>query len=124
MHTSALLARLPLGGLALLGLPLAVGVAVVHVLRVGARVREALAALVALVGLLARVQARVLDEVVLVFERLLTDLALVRTLACTHARTHTHTHTHTHKHMHTYGHTSASIDFHFRSYGSKIVQAY
>ena len=43
---------------------------------------EALATLVALVGLLARVQSRVLNEMVLVFKGLLADLALVRTLAC------------------------------------------
>ena len=39
-------------------------------------------ALVTLVGLLPRVQARVLDEVVLVFESLLADLALVGPLSC------------------------------------------
>lgn len=38
---------------------LAVGVAMVHVLRVGARVREPLETLMALVGLLPRVQATV-----------------------------------------------------------------
>ena len=43
---------------------------------------EALAALVALVGLFARVQSRVLNEMVLVFEGLLADLALMWTLAC------------------------------------------
>ena len=43
---------------------------------------EALAALVALVGLLPRVQARVLDEMVLVFEGFLADLTLVWSLAC------------------------------------------
>ena len=43
---------------------------------------EALATLVALVGLLARVQSRVLNEMVLVFKGLLADLALVWTLAC------------------------------------------
>lgn len=44
--------------------------------------REAFAALVALVGFLSGVQARVLNEMVFVFEGLLTDLTLVRTFAC------------------------------------------
>lgn len=39
--------------------------------------REALAAFITLVGLLARVEPRVLDKVVLVFERFLTNLTLV-----------------------------------------------
>lgn len=43
---------------------------------------EALAALVTLVGFLSGVQARMLNEVVLVLEGLLTDLTLVRTLPC------------------------------------------
>lgn len=43
--------------------------------------REALAAFVTLVGLLARVQPRVLDQVVFVFERFLTDLTLVWSLS-------------------------------------------
>lgn len=43
--------------------------------------REALAALVTLVGLLARVQPRVLDQVVLVFEGFLADLTLVWSLS-------------------------------------------
>ena len=66
-----------LRGLPFLGLPLAVGVAVVHVLGVGARVGEALPALVALVGLLPGVQAHVLDQVMLVFKRLFADATLV-----------------------------------------------
>ena len=44
--------------------------------------REALATLVTLVWLFSRVQARVLDEVVLMFEGLLTDRALVWSLSC------------------------------------------
>lgn len=44
--------------------------------------REALAALVALVGLLPRVQARVLDQVVLVFERFFANLTLVWSFSC------------------------------------------
>ena len=42
---------------------------------------EALATLVALVGLLARVEPRVLDQMVLVFEGLLADVALVGTFS-------------------------------------------
>lgn len=38
---------------------------------------EALAAFITLVGLLARVKPRVLDKVVLVFKRFLTDLTLM-----------------------------------------------
>lgn len=56
----------------------AVGIAVVHVLGVGSRVGEALATLVALVGFFSRVKAGVLDQVVLVLEGFLADLALVR----------------------------------------------
>lgn len=43
--------------------------------------REALAAFITLIGLLARVQPRVLDQVVLVFERFLADLTLVWSLS-------------------------------------------
>lgn len=53
----------------------------VHVLGVRARVGEAFPAFVTLVGFLSRVKARVLDQVVLVFEGFITDGALVRTLA-------------------------------------------
>lgn len=60
----------------------AVSVAVVHVLGVGARMGESLAALVTLVRFLPGVQAAVLDQMVLVFKGLVADLALVRTLAC------------------------------------------
>jgi len=45
-------------------------------------VREALAALVTLVGLLPGVQARVLDQVVLVFKRFLANLTLVWSFSC------------------------------------------
>lgn len=51
--------------------------------------RETLPALVALVRFLSGVEARVFDEMVFVFEGLLTDLTLVRTLPCrdtTHRR--------------------------------------
>lgn len=44
--------------------------------------REALAALVALVRLLARVEPHVLDQVVFVFEGLAADAALVGPLPC------------------------------------------
>lgn len=44
--------------------------------------REAFAALVTLVGFLSRVQPAVLNQVVLVLEGLVADLALMRTLAC------------------------------------------
>ena len=44
--------------------------------------REALAAFVALVGLLARVQSRMFDQVVLVFECFLADLTLVWSFTC------------------------------------------
>lgn len=47
-------------------------------LGVGSRVGEALATLVALVGFFSRVKAGVLDQVVLVLEGFLADLALVR----------------------------------------------
>lgn len=42
---------------------------------------EAFAALVTLVGFLSRVQPAVLDQVVLVLEGLVADLALMRTFA-------------------------------------------
>lgn len=54
----------------------------VHVLAVGAGVRELLEALAALEGLLAGVQSLVLGQVVLVLERFWAFQALVRTLAC------------------------------------------
>ena len=54
----------------------------VDVLAVGARVREALEALGALEGLLARVEPAVLGEVVLVLEGLVAVGALVRPLVC------------------------------------------
>lgn len=60
----------------------AVSIAVVHVLRVRARVREAFATLVTLVGFLSRVQPAVLNQMVLMLEGLVADLALMRTLAC------------------------------------------
>lgn len=59
----------------------AVGVSVVHVLGVGAGVGESFAALVTLVRLLPRVQAAVLDQMVLMFKGLVADLALVGALA-------------------------------------------
>lgn len=45
--------------------------------------RKSLAALVALIWLLPRVEPRVLNQVVFVFERLAADGALVRTPPCT-----------------------------------------
>lgn len=51
-------------------------------LGVGAGVREAFAALVTLVGLLPGVKTGVLDQVVLVFKRLLTDTTLMGALTC------------------------------------------
>lgn len=51
-------------------------------LGVRAGVREALAAFVTLVGFLSGVQPAVLDQVVLVLEGLVADLALMRTFAC------------------------------------------
>lgn len=54
----------------------------VHVLAVGAGVRELFQALAALERLLARVQPLVLRQVVFVLERFRTLQALVRTLAC------------------------------------------
>lgn len=55
---------------------------VVHVLAVGAGVRELLEALAALEGLLAGVQPLVLGQMVLVLERFWTFQALVWSLAC------------------------------------------
>lgn len=43
--------------------------------------REALATLVTLVGFLSRVQPAVFNQMVLMLERLVADLALMRTLA-------------------------------------------
>lgn len=48
--------------------------------------REPLSTFVALVGFLTRVQSGVLDEMVFVFERLLADLTLVRSLACVNTK--------------------------------------
>lgn len=64
----------------------AVRVAVVHVLGVRAGVREALATFVTLVGFLSGVQPAVLNQVVLMLEGLVADLALMRTLACNEYR--------------------------------------
>lgn len=55
---------------------------VVHVLAVGAGVRELLEALAALEGLLAGVQPLVLGQVVLVLERFWALQALVWSLTC------------------------------------------
>ena len=60
---------------------LAVLVAVVHVLTVGARVAEPLAALLALEGLLPGVQALVFGQVVFVLERLRTHVTVERPCA-------------------------------------------
>ena len=54
----------------------------VHVLAVGARVREALETLLTLERLLAAVQPFVFGQVVLVLERFRAHLALVRSLTC------------------------------------------
>ena len=54
----------------------------IHVLAVGARVREAFQTFLALKRLLSAVQALVLCQVVLVFERFWAHVALVRTLTC------------------------------------------
>ncbi len=54
----------------------------VHVLRVGARVGEALAALVALVRLLPRMEPHVFNQVVFVFEGLAADATLMGSLPC------------------------------------------
>lgn len=86
LRAPALPAALPLGLLALLCFSLAVGVSVVHVLWVGTRVWEAFPTLVALVRFLSWVQPRVFDQVMLVFEGLLTDVTLVRTLPCRQRR--------------------------------------
>lgn len=51
-------------------------------LGVRAGVREAFATLVTLVGFLSRVQPAVLDQMVLMLEGLVADLALMRTFAC------------------------------------------
>lgn len=59
----------------------AVSVAVVHVLGVRARVGEALATLVTLVGFLSRVQPAVFNQMVLMLEGLFADHALIWTLA-------------------------------------------
>lgn len=52
----------------------------VHVLTIGARVREAFQTLLALERLLAAVQPFVLGQVVLMFECFWTHVTLVRTL--------------------------------------------
>lgn len=44
--------------------------------------REALATLVTLIGLLSRVQPAVFNQMVFMFEGLVADLALMRSLAC------------------------------------------
>ena len=80
----------PLGRFPLLRLSLTVGIPVIHVLRVRPRVREALAALVALVGLLPGVQARVLDQVMLVFKCFLANLTLVWSFSCEEGQEDTH----------------------------------
>lgn len=54
----------------------------VHVLAVRAGVREAFETLLTLERLLAAVQSLVLRQVVLVFERFRTHVALVRALTC------------------------------------------
>lgn len=54
----------------------------VHVLAVGARVREAFETLLALERLFAAVQPFVLGQVVLMFECFWTHVTLVRTLTC------------------------------------------
>ena len=59
-----------------------VGEAVIHMLAVRTRMREALETLLALEGLLAAVQTLVLRQVMLVFECLGTHVALVGTLTC------------------------------------------
>jgi hypothetical protein len=58
-----------------------VGVSMVHVLAVGAGVRKALPALIALKRLRPRVEPEVLREVMLVLEGLLTRITLVRALS-------------------------------------------
>ena len=58
----------------------AVGEAMVHVLTVGTRVREAFQTLLALERFLSTVQALVLCKVVLVLEGFWAHVALVRTL--------------------------------------------
>lgn len=86
MYVAVAVAAAGVGGrrlvASLVSVGLADGEAVVHVLAVGARVRELLEALAALVGLLPRVQPLVLRQVVLVLEGLRALHALVRTLPC------------------------------------------
>lgn len=54
----------------------------VHVLRVGARVREALSTFVTLVGFLTGVQPGVFDQVVFVFESFIADGAFMGPFSC------------------------------------------
>ena len=63
---------------------LAVLVAMIHVLRVGAGVRKPLAALPTLKRLFTGMKTQVLGQVVLVFESLRTDVTVKRTGACQH----------------------------------------
>lgn len=55
-------------------------------LGVRARVGEAFATLVTLVGFLSRVQPAVFNQVVLMLEGLVADLTLMRTFACNEYR--------------------------------------
>lgn len=64
----------------LLSVRFAVGVTVVHVLTVRARMRKTFQTLATLKRFLATVQTFVLSQVVFVLERLRTLVALVRTL--------------------------------------------
>lgn len=66
----------------LLSVGLAVGVSVIHVLTVGARMGESLETLGTLEGLLATVESLVLRQMVLVLEGLRTLGTLVRSLTC------------------------------------------
>lgn len=68
------------GLFAVLSVGLAIAEPVVHVLTVRARMGEALQALRALEGFLATVQTLVLRQVMLVLERLVAHVALVRPL--------------------------------------------
>lgn len=71
-----------LAGILLFSIRLAVRVTMIHVLAVGAGVREALEALGALEGLFAAVQSLVFGQMVLVLERPWALHAFVRPLPC------------------------------------------
>lgn len=71
-----------LENLNLLSVRFAVGVSMVHVLAVGAGVREAFEAFAALEGFFSRVQSLVFSQMVLMFEGFWAFLAFVWALTC------------------------------------------